>query len=83
MQKCGVKDGIIVDIEAASNAIKMQSAKLKKRAGISINLVNVGLPANLLQIETTQGMIPVTSDSKEITDADVENVVKSALTKKA
>ena len=26
-------------------------------------------------------MIPVTSDSKEITDADVENVVKSALTK--
>ena len=23
-------------------------------------------------------MIPVTSDSKEITDADVENVVKSA-----
>ena len=26
-------------------------------------------------------MIPVTSDSKEITDADVENVVRSALTK--
>ena len=62
--------------------LKMQSAKLKKKAGISINLVNVGLPANLLQIEATQGMIPVTSDSKEITDADVENVVKSALTKK-
>ena len=39
------------------------------------------MPANLLQIEATQGMIPVTSDSKEITDADVENVVKSALTK--
>lgn len=26
-------------------------------------------------------MIPVTSDSKEITDTDVENVVRSALTK--
>lgn len=26
-------------------------------------------------------MIPVTSDTKEITDQDVENVVKSALTK--
>ena len=29
-KSAGVKDGIIVDIEAASNAIKMQSAKLKK-----------------------------------------------------
>jgi cell division protein ftsA len=34
-----------------------------------------------LQVEPTQGMIPVTSDTKEITDQDVENVVKSALTK--
>ena len=43
--------------------------------------MNVGLPGNLLQVEPTQGMIPVTSDTKEITDQDVENVVKSALTK--
>ncbi|MFX4006258.1 cell division protein FtsA, partial [Streptococcus suis] len=41
----------------------------------------VGLPANLLQIEPTQGMSPVTTESQEITDLDVENVVKSALTK--
>lgn len=80
-KSAGVKDGIIVDIEAASNAIKNAISQAEEKAGISINLVNVGLPANLLQIEATQGMIPVTSDSKEITDADVENVVKSALTK--
>lgn len=80
-KSAGVKDGIIVDIEAASNAIKTAINQAEEKAGISINLVNVGLPANLLQIEATQGMIPVTSDSKEITDADVENVVKSALTK--
>lgn len=43
--------------------------------GISIKVVNVGLPANLLQIRafTRQGMIPVTNDAKEIiTDIDVE-----------
>ena len=80
-KSAGVKDGIIVDIEAASTAIKNAISQAEEKAGISINLVNVGLPANLLQIEATQGMIPVTSDSKEITDADVENVVKSALTK--
>ena len=80
-KSAGVKDGIIVDIEAASNTIKSAVSQAEEKAGISINLVNVGLPANLLQIEATQGMIPVTSDSKEITDADVENVVRSALTK--
>lgn len=77
----GVKDGIIVDIEASATAIKSAISQAEEKAGISIKSVNVGLPANLLQVEPTQGMIPVTSDTKEITDQDVENVVKSALTK--
>ena len=77
----GVKDGIIVDIDAAATAIKSAISQAEEKAGISIKSVNVGLPANLLQVEPTQGMIPVTSDTKEIMDQDVENVVKSALTK--
>lgn len=77
----GVKDGIIVDIEAAATAIKSAISQAEEKAGISIKSVNVGLPGNLLQVEPTQGMIPVTSDTKEITDQDVENVIKSALTK--
>ena len=77
----GVKDGIIVDIEAAATAIKSAISQAEEKAGISIKSVNVGLPANLLQVEPTQGRLPVTSDTKEITDQDVENVVKSALTK--
>ena len=77
----GVKDGIIVDIEAAATAIKSAISQAEEKAGISIKSVNVGLPGNLLQVEPTQGMIPVTSDTKEITDQDVENIVKSALTK--
>ena len=77
----GVKDGIIVDIEAAASAIKSAISQAEEKAGISIKSVNVGLHGNLLQVEPTQGMIPVTSDTKEITDQDVENVVKSALTK--
>ncbi|MEW4354264.1 cell division protein FtsA [Streptococcus pneumoniae] len=80
-KSAGVKDGIIVDIEAAAGAIKTAIAQAEEKAGISIKMVNVGLPANLLQLEPTQGMIPVTSETKEITDVDVENVVKSALTK--
>ncbi|MBO4107368.1 cell division protein FtsA [Streptococcus suis] len=81
VKSAGVKDGIIINIEVAAGAIKKALAQAEEKAGIRIDRVNVGLPANLLQIEPTQGMIPVTTDSQEITDVDVENVVKSALTK--
>ncbi|MFC3931389.1 cell division protein FtsA [Streptococcus dentapri] len=77
----GVKDGIIVDIEAAATSIKEAVEQAEEKAGISIDKVNVGLPANLLQIEPTQGMIPVITESKEIKDEDIERVVQSALTK--
>lgn len=77
----GVKDGIIIDIEAAATAIKTAVEQAEEKAGMTIEKVNVGLPANLLQIEPTQGMIPVPSESKEIKDEDVDSVVKSALTK--
>ena len=77
----GVRDGIIVDIESAAEAIKTAVEQAEEKAGMTIDKINVGLPANLLQIEPTQGMIPVPSDSKEIRDEDVETVIKSALTK--
>ncbi|HFH9945880.1 TPA: cell division protein FtsA [Streptococcus suis] len=81
VKSAGVKDGIIVNIDVAAGAIKKAIEQAEEKAGVRIDRVNVGLPANLLQIEPTQGMIPVTTDSQEITDVDVENVVKSALTK--
>jgi cell division protein FtsA len=81
VKSAGVKDGIIVNIDVAAGAIKKALEQAEEKSGIRVDRVNVGLPANLLQIEPTQGMIPVTTDSQEITDLDVENVVKSALTK--
>ncbi|MCU9534409.1 cell division protein FtsA [Streptococcus sp. CSL10205-OR2] len=81
VKSSGVRDGIVIDIDAASKAIRVAVDQAEEKAGISIDKVSVSLPANLLQIEPTQGMIPVTSDSKEIKDEDVDSVVKSALTK--
>ena len=81
VKSSGVKDGIIVDIDCSEIKSKQLLNKQEEKAGIVIEQVNVGLPANLLQIEPTQGMIPVTSESKEIKDEDVESVVRSALTK--
>ena len=60
-------------VEAAAEAIKKAVEQAEEKAGMTIDKINVGLPANLLQIEPTQGMIPVPSESKEIKDEDVTN----------
>ncbi len=80
-QSSGVKDGIIIDIDAAAQAIRTAIQEAEDKAGISIDAVSVGLPADQLGLEPAQGMIPVQSQSKEITDEDVSSVVQSALTK--
>ena len=53
VKSAGVKDGIIINIDVAAVAIKTALAQAEEKAGIRIDKVNVGLPANLLQIEPT------------------------------
>lgn len=75
----GLNRGIIVDIDKTVTAIKRAVNQAEEKAGIQIRSVNVGLPANLLEVENCQGMIAVSSESKEITDEDVRNVSSAAL----
>ncbi|EGO5242751.1 cell division protein FtsA [Enterococcus faecalis] len=71
--------GIVVDIDQTVQAIQRAVRQAEEKAGIQIKSVNVGLPANLLEVESCQGMIAVSSESKEITDEDVRNVASAAL----
>ena len=75
----GLNRGIVVDIDRAVQAIQRAVRQAEEKAGIQIKSVNVGLPANLLEVESCQGMIAVSSESKEITDEDVRNVASAAL----
>ncbi|EOL48937.1 cell division protein ftsA [Enterococcus phoeniculicola] len=75
----GINRGIIVDIDKTVQAIQRAVRQAEEKAGIQIKSVNVGLPANLLEVESCQGMIAVNSESKEITDEDVRNVASAAL----
>lgn len=77
----GVKDGVVIDIEAAAGSIRSAIEQAEEKAGVTIEKVSVSLPAQQIYQEPTQGMIPIHGDSKEIRDVDVESVVKSALTK--
>lgn len=75
----GLNRGIVVDIDQTVQAIQRAVRQAEEKAGIQIKSVNVGLPANLLEVENCQGMIAVSSESKEITDEDVRNVASAAL----
>ncbi|HAP3416501.1 TPA: cell division protein FtsA [Enterococcus faecalis] len=75
----GLNRGIVVDIDQTVEAIQRAVRQAEEKAGIQIKSVNVGLPANLLEVESCQGMIAVSSESKEITDEDVRNVASAAL----
>ncbi|MGX6962615.1 cell division protein FtsA [Vagococcus xieshaowenii] len=75
----GLSKGIIVDIDKTVTSIKRAIKQAEEKSGIQIRQVSVGLPANLLEVEKCEGMIAVSTDSKEITDEDVRNVAKAAI----
>lgn len=75
----GLSRGIVIDIDKAVNSIKRAISQAEEKSGIQIRKVNVGLPANLLEVEKCEGMIAVSTESKEITDADVRNVASAAI----
>ncbi|GFH42111.1 cell division protein FtsA [Lactococcus hodotermopsidis] len=75
----GLKNGTIVDIEKVANAIRKAVNAAEERAGIQITELNVALPANRLEVDTCQGMVTINSESKEVVESDITQVVSSAL----
>lgn len=75
----GLSRGIVVDIDKAVATVKRAIRQAEEKSGIQIRRVNVGLPANLLEVERCEGMIAVSTESKEITDEDVRNVAAAAI----
>jgi len=75
----GVNRGVIVDIDKAAEAIQRAVRQAEEKASIEIHDVIVGIPANMLKIETCSGMIAIDDQSREITGRDVRNVAAAAL----
>ncbi len=75
----GLNRGIIIDIDKTVESIQKAIKQAEEKSGIQIKKVNVGLPANLLEVEKCEGMIAVNTESKEITDEDVRNVASAAI----
>lgn len=77
----GLSRGIITDIDKAASSITRAITQAEEKSGIKIRKVNVGLPANMLQVEACQGMIVINAEAQEITDQDVLTVSAAAITR--
>lgn len=75
----GLSRGIIIDIDETVASIQAAVKQAESKAGVEIKDVAVGLPANLLEVEHCEGMVAINSESKEITDEDVKNVVAASM----
>ncbi|WP_129044828.1 cell division protein FtsA [Companilactobacillus metriopterae] len=76
----GVSKGVIVDIDKASGAIQKAVKKAETQANITIKDVVLGISPNMIQIEQCQGMLAIDSESREINENDVRQVMSSAMT---
>ncbi|MBA1394304.1 cell division protein FtsA, partial [Lactobacillus sp. XV13L] len=75
----GMNRGVIVDIDKASEAIREAVKKAASQSNTEVHDIVVGLPANGVQISSCQGTIALGSQTKEIEDDDVQQVMSASL----
>jgi len=78
----GLNKGMIVDIDETSNAIAHAVKQAEEKSGLEIQDLVVGIPANGVEIIPFNGYIQIDDSSQEISDQDVEQLIReTCLTK--
>jgi cell division protein FtsA len=74
----GIKKGAIVDIDETVQSIREAVDQAERMVDISIRHVIVGISGNHIQLQPSQGVVAVSSENREISDEDIERVMKAA-----
>jgi cell division protein FtsA len=74
----GIKKGAIVDIDETVQAIRQAVEKAERMVDLPIRHVVVGISGNHIQLQASHGVVAVSSENREITDEDIERVMKAA-----
>ncbi|AYC29166.1 cell division protein FtsA [Paenisporosarcina cavernae] len=74
----GIRKGAIVDIDATVQSIKKAIDQAERMIGMSINEVVLGIPAGQALLQPVKGVVAVNSETREITDEDLDRVMDSA-----
>lgn len=80
-KSAGLRNGVIVNIEDAKNAIKEAIDAAEQNAGTIVESVVTAVGGELIESQNSKGVVPVSStnkSTKEIGPADIQRVIDSA-----
>lgn len=80
-KSAGLRNGVIVNIEDAKNAIKEAVDAAEQNAGTTVESVITAIGGSQIESQNSRGTVPVSStnkSTKEISRSDVERVIECA-----
>jgi len=74
----GLQKGVVVDIDSTVDSIDKAIEEAENSSGVEIYSVFVGIAGGHIQGKNSRGVVPISSESSEISPADVEHVIHAA-----
>jgi cell division protein FtsA len=74
----GLRHGSIVDIDLTVESIREAVDHAERMVGIHISSAYVGISGNHIQLQSSHGVVAVSSADREISDEDIERVLQQA-----
>ncbi|MCY0886965.1 MAG: cell division protein FtsA [Alicyclobacillaceae bacterium] len=74
----GIRHGAIVDIDLTVESIREAVDHAERMVGIHIAAAYVGVSGNHIQLQSSHGVVAVSSPDREIGDEDIERVLQQA-----
>lgn len=77
-KSAGMKKGAIINIDQAVQSIREAVEHAERMVGIEISEVFIGVSGNHVSLQTSHGVVAVSSDDKEIGYDDIDRVLQAA-----
>ena len=77
-KSAGLRKGVIVDIEETITAISDALSQAEKMAGVTPELVYVGIGGSHIESSNSKGVIAISSADGEISGEDIDRVIEAA-----
>lgn len=74
----GIKKGSIVDIDLTVQSIRKAIENAEHMVGISIQQIFVGIEGNHIALQSSQGVVAVSSEDREIAEEDIIRVIEAS-----
>jgi len=74
----GIKRGLVIDIEKATDAIEKSVEKAEKMAGYKIDKAFVSVGGPHISSLNSHGLVAITNPNQEINEADIGRVIEAA-----